>query len=126
MFFLTDYYLDTFWMKIIKVSSFWNIINVFELVGYLENSVSSTGIMHFSILWKEPSIFLNYDFIEYYFLTSIEMEFWFGKSLNSERLNYALDPANGSYTLAYKLVSSKAYHRPTRDSGPSHRDIAWS
>ena len=51
------------------------------------------------------------------------MKFGPGKSLNKN--DYVLDPINGVYTLAQKLVSSGAYHQPTHGSGPSHRNIAW-
>ena len=58
--FITDYYLNYFRYieikKRIRVSPFWNIINVFELVSYLENSVSQLGSSTFWILWKEPNI----------------------------------------------------------------------
>ena len=71
---------------------------------------------------KEPSICLNFDFIGYYLLTSIEMKFGSGKFLNSEQYDYVLDPTNGRYTLAHKLVSSEAYFRPTYSFGPNHED----
>ncbi len=126
---MIDYYCDYLryidLKKRIKVSSFWNILNVFDLVSYLEKFVSSTKIKHFWILWKEPSICLNFDFIGYYLLTSIEMKFGSGKSLNSEQFDHVLDPTNGGYTLAYKLVSSEAYHRPMYSFGPSHKDTMW-
>ena len=82
LFFCTDYYFNYFkyidLKRRIRVSSFWNILNVFDLVGCLENSISSTGIKHFWILWKEPNICLNYNFIEYDLLTLTEMNmiFW--------------------------------------------------
>ena len=57
-------------------------------------------------------------------LTSIKMKFGSKKSLNSEQLTIFWTQPNGGYTLAQKLVSSGAYHRPTCDSEPSHEDIA--
>ena len=45
-------------------------------------------------------------------------------TLNSEQFDYALDPANGGYTLAHKLVYSGAYHQPVCGFRLSHGDIA--
>ncbi len=58
----------------------------------------------------------------FYWIWSFDID-W--SEIESEPFDYALDPANGGYTLAQKLVSSGAYHWPMCGSGPSHRDIAW-
>ena len=98
MSFITDYYLNYFRYieikKRIRVSSFWNIINVFELVSYLENSVSQLGSSTFWILWKEPNIVWTVILLNMIF--DIDWSFdidWY--EIESEPFDYALDPANG-------------------------------
>ena len=104
--------------KRIRVLSFWNILNEFDLVGCLENSISSTGINHFLILWKEPNIVWTMILLNMIFWHWLKWS-WIWKE--SEPFDYALDPANGGYTLAQKLVSFRAYRRPMCGSEPSHR-----
>ena len=100
----------------------WNIINVYDSVGYLENYVSSTGIKYFCILWKNQIFVWTMILLNMIFWHCLKW-IWIWKEFKP--FDYVLDPANGGYTLAQKLVSSGAYHRPMCGSGPSPRDIAW-
>ena len=92
MSFITDYYLNYFRYieikKRIRVSSFWNIINVFELVGYLENSVSQLGSSIFEFCEKNQTLFELW----FYWIWSFDID-W--NEIESEPFDYALDPANG-------------------------------
>ena len=96
-----------------RVSSFWNIINVFELVGYLENSVSQPRSSFFEFCEKNQTLFELW----IYWIWFFDID-W--NEVESELFDYTLDPVNGGYTLAQKLVSSRAYHRPMCGSRPSH------
>jgi hypothetical protein len=60
--------------KRIRVLSFWNIINVFELVGYLEKFGFLNWDQAFLNFVKRTKHCLIYDFIEYELLTLTEIK----------------------------------------------------
>ena len=98
--------------------SFRNIINVFELVGYLKNSISQLGSSIFEFCEKNQTLFELW----FYWIWSFDLD-WnkIEAKKNLNHLTMLWTPPMG----VQKLVSSRAYHRPMCGSGPSHGDIAW-
>ncbi len=122
LFFCIDYYFNYFryidLKKRIRVSFFFEkILNVFDLVGYLENSISSTGIKKNWILWKEPNIvwtmiLLKWSFDIYW--NKIES----GKNLIHLIMLWTLQ---WGWTLTQKLISSRTYQILQECFGPFYQ-----